>query len=259
MITTDLMTPAADAAGARYQGLVDAWSLIYADALGALDFGTPRMIERAGEEAYNLARAFLDTETGIVAEKIATIAHEALRAASRDLGVDDADDLPAHASETLSATQGYLVREITIQIERDIAQLQQSLRQTALQVKIAAAAQGISERAALIQHRIGSNETPAFHFRDRRNGKWPSRLFVRSTWRQSLLSAFNEVTLCMLAEHGIETAEVAHAHGKAGVHGMELALSSNSSLPAYGEVRNDIFHPNAEAILVVPGIHRSVP
>lgn len=256
MMTLNLMTSAADAAGARYQVLVDAWSAAYQSALALQTFGSARAIEDLGQEAYGLARTYLAAEERFIAQALADISSDALTDATADLGDTRTSELSEPASELVSATQGYLMREITIQIERDIAQLQHAMRQTALQVKLAAAAQGITPRAALFQLQIGSNTNPELHFRDRRAAKWPSRLFIRTTWRQSLLSVFNEVTLTVLADAGISFAEVRHTHGKAGVHGMQVSMGSNSALPAYGEIRNDIFHPNAEALLVVPVQHR---
>ncbi|MCP1540063.1 hypothetical protein [Methylorubrum extorquens] len=257
MITTQKMTPAADAAGARYQTFVDGLSIIYAEAIGARDAGNASVIARAATRAYDLSRLFLEKETEAVKAAFGEIASDALSAANDDLGSDDTLELEDAASETLSATASYLLREITIQIERDIAQLQQAIRQTFLHARLNAQAAGTSLRRALLEHQFSSREAPAFHFRDRRNGKWPSRLFVRSTWRQALLSVFNEVTLTVLAAHGIGTAQIEHAHAKAGVHGQLVALGSNTALPAYGEIRNDIFHPNAEAVLRVPEQHRS--
>lgn len=259
MITTEKMTPAADAAGARYQTLVDAWQRIYTEALDNPAFGAGSVFERAQDQAYEVARDYLAAEQERIGDAIGEIVSEALSDAHRALSVEHAHELPGPAGELLSATQGYLLREISIQIERDIAALLQGLRNTAIQVSLMARAKGLSPRAALMQHRIGSNESLAFHFRDRRNAKWHSRLFIRSVWRQALLSVFNEITLCVLADHGIETAEVFHAHAKAGVHGQELAISANTALPTYGEVRGEIFHPNAEAILTVPARFRSQP
>lgn len=251
------MTSRSDAAGGRYQDLVDGWNAIYERSLSDRTFGSAALIERAGEEAYALAHAYLSHEAVAIGYALREIATDALSAASNDLGVNDTRELGEAAGALLSETEHYLQREITIQVERDIAQLQQAMRQTALHVRLVAQARGMTIRAALMQQRIGSTEGPAFYFRDRRSARWPSRLFVRTTWRQALLSAFNEITMTVLAESGISIAEVHHASAKAGVHEMQIAFGPNTQLPAYGEIRNDIFHPNAEAHLVVPAQYRS--
>lgn len=256
MTTLNRMTQAADAAGARYQALVDAWGAVYGESLAARDAGHVPAVERAGTRAYELARTYLEAERTHVTDAITRVATDALSDAADDLGETSERASAAAVSELLSATGEYLLREITIQIERDVAQLQQAVRQTFLQAQLTARAQGSTVRRALLEHQIASTQSPAFYFRDRRSSKWPSRLFVRTTWRQALLSAYNETVLSMLAEAGIPVAEIEHAHGKAGVHGLQIALGPNSALPAYGEIRNDIFHPNAEARLRVPAIHR---
>jgi hypothetical protein len=255
-MTLNLMTAAADAAGARYQSLVDAWGALYTEALGQRDAGYVSAVERAGSRAYELARTYLEAERGFVTRDVRQFAADGLSDASDDLGDTTERATTAAASELLSATEHYLLREITIQIERDIAQLQQAVRHTFLQAQLTARATGTTVRRALMEHQFASAEAPAFYFRDRRSSKWPSRLFVRTTWRQALLSAYNEMVLAVLSEAGIPVAQVEHAHGKAGVHGLQLAFGPNSALPSYGEVRNDIFHPNAEARLRVPESHR---
>lgn len=255
-MTLNLMTQAADAAAARYQAHVDAWGALYTEALGQRDAGYVPAVERAGSRAYELARVYLTAEEGHVTAAIRQVSADALSDASDDLGSTTERALTEAASELLSATEHYLLREITIQIERDVAQLQQAIRHTFLQAQLTARAKGSTVRRALIEHQIASTEAPAFYFRDRRSSKWPSRLFIRTTWRQALLSAYNEVVLAVLSEAGITVAEVQHAHGKAGVHGLQLALGPSSALPSYGEVRNEIFHPNAEARLRVPAALR---
>lgn len=251
------ITAAADAAGTRYQALVDAWGTLYADSLNERDAGHLPAVTRAGERAYELARTYLEIERGHIEASIRASASEALSDASDDLGSASERTTTEAASELLSATEAYLLREIVIQVERDIAQLQQAVRQTFLQAQLTAQATGGTVRRALLEHQLASNQAPAFYFRDRRSSKWPSRLFVRTVWRQCLLSAYNETVLAILATAGIATAEVEHATAKAGVHGMIVAFGANTALPSYGEIRNDIFHPNAEARLRVPETHRS--
>ena len=79
----------------------------------------------------------------------------------------------------------------------------------------------------------------------RSSSKWPSRLFIRTTWRQALLSAYNEVVLAVLSEAGITVAEVQHAHGKAGdpleAERLFLEMVSDGAAPnriSYNSVAN---------------------
>ena len=124
--------------------------------------------------------------------------------------------------------------------------------QTALQVTVASKSEGISLQTALAQYRIGNAAELHFFFHDRRNQKWPSRKFIRAVWRHHLLTAFNEVTLLTLAEHGVTTARIEHINPKADSNGLLVAMNSSTELPTYAEIRNEIFHPNSDAILAYP-------
>lgn len=253
MITQTVMSPAADAAAERYGLLTQAWASVFDDTLMAPDFGHQPAFDRAVMQAFEIARTFLETERIIISDRLDAIASEAHTDALAQISVTDARERPDAAGELLVATKHYLEREITIQIERDVTSLQRALRQVALQVMLTARSQRITPRAALMQYRVGSTGELQFSFLDRRSQKWPSRRFVRTVWRQALLSVFNEVTLLTLADHGLDYALVSHVSGKAEVDGMRVALATNSSFPSYGEIRDEIFHPNADAILVAPG------
>ena len=249
MNVTIAMTAEAEAAAVRYGMLVDGWRSIYQREMDASDFGSARQMNRVSEQAYAIGRQFLDTEAGLIEESSMIIVREALRATSDELATPAAETLTDAVRDHLGDAENYLLHELSIQIERDIAFLKQSLRKAALQVTIAARAQRIPLRAALIQYRIGNTTELHFFFHDRRNQKWPSRKFVRAVWRHHLLALYNEVVLLTLADHGIETAMIRHADPNYHSHGLVIAMSSGTSLPTYSEIRNEIFHPNSDAVL----------
>lgn len=243
------MTSEAEAAAQRYGTLVESWRSLYQRALDAHDFGMPRVIARVEREAYELAHRFLADETAHIERATGQIALDAQGATFAELSVTDADEFTEAVSDHLSEAESYLNRELAIQIERDIAFLKLSLRRAMLQVSIAARAQRIATRTALIQYRIGNAQELHFFFHDRGNQKWPSRKFVRAVWRHHLLAVYNEVVLLTLSDHGLEEAEVRHLNPKSDVHLMRIAMGAGTSLPTYAEIRNEVFHPNADAIL----------
>lgn len=253
MITNVVMTPAAEAAAQRYGLMIEGWRAIFRNALSVQDFGTERAMNRARDEVYAIARTYLHSEGNIILERMTAVASEARRDALSSLGSSASLELPVDASELVSATQQYLLNEIAIQIERDIAMFTMALRQAVLQIRLVAQVNGIGQQMAQLQYQAGNSQELHFFYHDRANKRWPSRKFVRAIWRQSLLSVFNEVMLLTLADHGFDHAEVQHLHEKAGVHGLKVAMGMSASLPSYGEIRIDVFHPNAEAILTVPG------
>jgi len=244
-----LMTEEAELAALRYATLVEGWRALYARALDAADFGTPRQLRRVEEEAYAIARTFLEQEARAITEATTNIAYRAYRTTLEELSVETSDEIPEAVSEHLNAAESYLRHELSVQIERDIAFLKHSLRRTILQVNLAARSKGVPHRAALMEYRIGNAAELHFFFHDRGNQKWPSRKFVRAVWRHHLLAVYNEVVLMTLADHGLEKAQVSHLNPTSQYHGQVIAMSAGSSLPIYAEIRNEVFHPNSDAIL----------
>ena len=249
---TQLMTTEAEAASARYKHLIEGWRSLFMKSLDQAKFGAGTTVADLVSQAYDMARSYLEDERSIVARETESFASEAHTATLDALSSQDARELTDDALEHLDALERFLLNEITIQIERDIAFLRQAYLRVVLQVRIAARSQRTTDRAALLQYRIGNAVELNFFFHDRRNQRWPSQKFIRAIWRQHLLSSYNETVLVALAEHGIRSAEIQHASPASDVHGMRIALSANTSLPTYAEIRNEIFHPNAEAILKAP-------
>jgi hypothetical protein len=251
MIITQIISGEADSAANRYGMLVEAWRASYARALDQSHFGTPKQLQQILVDAYAVAGLFLDAERQLIADVSDKIALEAQQATLDQLGAASASTLADAVSEHVRASDAYLEREVMIQIERDIAFLQMSVRRTYLNVSMSARAQNLATRAALMQYRIGNASELNFFFHDRRNQKWPSRRFVRAVWRQHLLSVYNETVLLTLIEHGLDTALIEHADKKAPPHGMEISVNSDSELPNYAEIKDDLFHPNADAFLTM--------
>jgi hypothetical protein len=250
MNVTQMMSAMADAAGQRYGMLIEGFKGLYSRALDDADFGTARQLNRVVADAYAMAHLFLAGETVEIEDALEEIAQQALTATREELGVTDADELPDDINEHVSDFESYLINELSIQIERDIAFLKKALRNIYLVVTVASRAQGLPLRTALLQLRIGSATDVEFHVRDRRGARWPSRRFVRSTWRHNLLAAYNDIVLMTLADHGVDVAQIKHTDPTSTWHGMEVAMTPQADMPTYAEVRDDAFHPNSEAVLV---------
>lgn len=246
------LTREAEAATARYGMLTDAWRSIFHANLNSPRFGTPGALDEAVSEAFVVAQHYLSTEDGVIERTAAEIAVEARVATKRALASIDTSELSDAALEHLGATENYIHSELVAQIHRDIALLRQSIQRVALEVSIAARARGISQRVALIEYRIGNHADLQFMFHDRHARKWASKKFVRAMFRHAMLGVYNESVLITLSEHGVARARIVHTDPKAEVHGMILALGSNTDRPTYSEIRNEIFHPNADAILAAP-------
>lgn len=249
MIPTQKMSAYAEAAAERYGHLIAAFRSLYQSSLNANDFGSARQMENLLKQAYTIAHAYMNTERTVLHGAFEQIASDARRTTLEQMNVTLAEDSENDAGDTLESIYEHLLREIAIQIERDIVFLGESLRRAWLQVRLAARSKGISTRAALGEFRIGASSDLQFFFHDRGNAKWPSRKFVRAVTRHHLLNAYNEVVLTLLADHGFEIAEVEHVNPNADSNGMQIAMSPGSELPTYAEIRNEIFHPNSDAIV----------
>jgi hypothetical protein len=249
MTVTQLMTTMAEAAATRYGLLLDGWTALYGIALDDPRFGAPVQLSQITEGAYAMARRFLMAEGVYMEDGFTVIAREALTATNAELSVTDSSELPDAVDEHVSAFIEHLTSVLSIQIERDIATLKKTLQQTILGVTLAAAAQRLPLRTALIQHRIAANTDIKFGFTDRRSAKWPARRYVRTIWRHDLIALYNDVVLMTLANAGVDTAEVRHTDTSSDMHGLKISIVDNTDLPTLADIRDEAFHPNAEAIL----------
>lgn len=251
------LTEEAEAGAARYSLVTEAWRGLFASAIAGSDFGSPSASTRVIEEAYAIASDFLTEERRRIADACKEIAVEARQRALSAISSIDAEMLTDAALEHLSETQRYMSDELVAQVHRDIALLRSTLQRVSLEVAIASRSRGISKTTALMEYRIGNAADLQFVFHDRQSRKWSSKKFVRAVWRHTLLAVYNESILMTAADHGLTRVRVEHENADAESHGMIIALGSNSEFPTYSEIRNEVFHPNANAVLAVELSHVS--
>jgi hypothetical protein len=251
MTITAIMTARADAAAQRYEMLVDGLRAIYSRALDMANFGSAQASADAIANAYTIARRYLEAEENEIEAASDAVSEAAKTATLEALKSKTSEHLDEQIESVLSDSDEYLTQEIRIQVERDIAFLRQALQKTALNVTIAARAQRLPVRAALMQYRTGRAQELHFFFHDRSNKRWPSRKFIRAVWRKHLLSIYNETVLLTIADHGIDRAQVVHEDPNAENHGLEVAINEGSAAVSYAEIREEIFHPNANAVLAL--------
>ncbi len=249
MIVSQFISTEADLAVERYGAVLSAFQLSYARALNQPHFGSPKQLAEIAAGAYAIASFYLQSEGGFIEIASTAVALEAQRVTLEQLSAASVITLSEAISEHANESDAHLSREITIQVERDIAMLTHTLRKTILSVGMAARAAQIAPRQALMQHRVSASNELSFVFLDRSASKWPSLRFLRSLWRQHLLAIYNETVLLTLSDHGIEQAEVQHTDEKAPVHGMIISIVEDPELPSYSDILSDVFHPNSEAIL----------
>ena len=238
----------ADSAGDRYGQLLDT---LRGMQMRLLEIHGARhsFVAALGEEAYAIARSYLENESAHISQAIEEIASDARTDAGQQLQYREALEETEALSELLSETERYLYNVIAIQIERDIATLREQGRQTLTQIRHSASLQNQSFRSALIQHRISNARETEFFFYARNAAKWPSRRYIRTSWRHTLLSVYNETIIALLVEHGETAARIDHPDASYHAQGRVISLIDGAALPTYLEVRNELFHPNSDAIL----------
>lgn len=249
MTALDLLNNMVQEAGSRYENFVSGLRLLYANAITHPNFGTAG--HRTG--IMNLARKagkdFLDAEASEMELDVDEIFGEAFQTTIAELRSGKSEEVPVLVSEHLQATLDYLFSEAQAQVQRDISSLQAQLQAAIFHISVASRARNTSFKSSQMEYRLFSAEGVKFGFRDRAGKTWNSERFYRTFYRQSLLSVYNETVVIVLADHGLTRAEVYHLDGKAEVDGMIIAFSPNGELPTYSEIRDVVFHPNANAIL----------
>lgn len=246
-------TGEADAAGQRYVGMIAAWRGIYERAIAG-DIGSPRSLRALSEQAYEIARVYLDAERKLLAAAFDGIALQARIDVLNDaVAVDDAQNSEGRVSELLSASESYALNEIVVQIERDVAFIVRQARNAALSIELTARSLGVSRQAAQIQYRARGAGDLRFYFNDRVGRKWPSQKFVRAVVRGSLLDLYNQTVMATLIEAGVDTAKVRHADPASKWHDFEITLVPARDMPIYEEIREEAFHANSDAVLAHPG------
>jgi hypothetical protein len=245
-----VFTQDAEQAAQRYLVLVTALRGIHARAVTSPDLGSAKLANAIARDAYEVGRSFASGEEAIIAERTAATARNSRRETLLAIGATGtAETLPGRTSELLTSSQSELHSEIVVQIERDVTFLKRALRSAAMEVEIAAQAQGIARRAAQIQRQLRTPGELRFHFQDRTGRRWPSQKFVRVVWRQHLLDVHNQVVMATLAEHGLDRAMIRHPDPRHRYAGQVIGLVPGLGLPTYAEIREEAFHPNAEAVL----------
>ncbi|MBX4911361.1 hypothetical protein HJA82_29045 [Rhizobium bangladeshense] len=239
------LTELAGLATVRYGLFTDGLRAIYRRALNSQVLDD----SEAAREAAQLALTFLGSEREAMQAAILEIAEIAHRETLDEIASNDTEKLADEALEHLSVSASYLADELLAQASRDIATMRRSIQRVRLEVSLASRASGRSRRAAMMEYMVGNKSELEFFFHDKASRKWESKLFVRSIFRQTLLSVYNEIVLFTLADHGLDRAVVEHHSPDAQHDGMVIALSSSTELPTYSEIRETVFHPNANAWL----------
>lgn len=85
---------------------------------------------------------------------------------------------------------------------------------------------------------------------DRAGKRWSSGIYLRTSVRSALVTAYNDSYLHTLSRDGVDTAKVAYRDSENAYHGLKFSISGNAlDMPSYDSLRTIIFHPNADAVV----------
>lgn len=240
-----LLSEAADKAASRYDALADTFGALYKTALLSHDFGYAGQSQKLFTESYEAANLYFERDKQVMNDHVHEIAEAAHQRAKLKLSSVDASGLSDAAYEHLSETQTYLSNEIAAQVHRDIAHMRLSLQRAVLNVSMIERSRRIPTRQAQMAYVMKGEDDLQLQFVDRRGRRTPTRTFIRSLYRQSLLSVWNEVTLHTIADHGLDHAAVMKLDAGLEVKADRIAITD------YLAVRDSLFHPNANSFLDV--------
>jgi predicted transcriptional regulator len=239
------LSEAADAAASRYDLLASTFEAQFKTALLSPQFGYAGQQLAIYNDAYEAAGEYFTRDKEEMAGAVLEIAENAHQRAKQKIASIDASGLSDAALEHLGESQTYLSNEIAAQVHRDIANMRHSLQKTVLDVGMIARSRRIPQRQAQIAWVMNRAEDLELAFVDRRGRRTPTRTFIRSVYRQTLLSVHNEIVLHTIADHGLEHAAVMKLED-----GVEKQVE-RIALTDYADARAVYFHPNANTYLDV--------
>lgn len=234
----------AEKAADRYLNVIFGFRGAYSKAISQQDPTTAKVLSEFSANLYDIARTYLNSEEDVINSVTAEIALLSASDALSAVGAtESANDIVDALSAYLNAFKDYIRSEIAVQLERDIAAVRKKLRSIGLQAEILSGSTGISRKAAIIQLKLTDSGEFRFYFTDRQNRKWPSQKYVRTIWRQHLLSVYNEVYLYVLSKYGRKTAMVKHMDANSKSHMVTF------NIVEYEAIKDEYFHPNANAVV----------
>lgn len=232
----------AEQAAERYRLAIRAFVSVY-QAMAQI---TPSAgsIRRMSEELVEIAEVHGQGESELLALDLDWVAEKAQEDAALHLGHSPSRERDLPVSEALSASQSYVMRELSTQLQRDASQTLRQYRSIGLKAEIHRRATGLSRDASHLA--VLEADQPLRHwFQDRAGRRWPSRKFVRTLWRGALHGLYSEIYALELAKRGETRLILWHPDVNSSLFGEEVDLT----VPGMAvETMRQILHPNTRAL-----------
>lgn len=233
-------------AGERYLGVLQTFrSMLFAAEAQAFTNARANALRNS---AIDVSRAFLVSERDHIETALRETALEAIRSAQTDVAVAPVSNLPESFEAFLTQSESFLETELASQLTRDAEALVRRYREFAVETNLAMKGRQMTPRAAIAAIALQANDKMKFQFRDRGGRLYASQKFIRTVWRQTMVSLAAEFYLLEAADRGAQVVEVQHPDSNSAWNGYEIDLND---LAAFIDIRDEAFHPQSNATLKV--------
>lgn len=193
-----------------------------------------------------LAATYLETETDLIRTALTDTAQNAQEQVLEDLNAISAATIPEALKPFLEQSVDHLSVEVEAQLSRDVEALVRRYREFALEAQLAAYSRGLVKPAVTIGQ--GDQNTVRFYFRDRAGRVTASEGFIKTAWRQSLVSLGAEFYLLEAVNRGATKVVVVNPDPNHEFQGREISLTDEDG-QSFTDLRDQIFHPNTDSVL----------
>ena len=199
-----------------------------------------RSVDALRSSATAIGDNYLLNEKAAAWVAIAEAALAAKNSAETDVHAPVTRTVTTFEKELLSQSEDFLLTSIRAQIIRDVETLVQRYRVFAIEAQLFPSA----------AKTVAAIDRVNFEFMDRAGRVYSSTRYIRTTWRQTLVSLAAEFYLLGAISHGVEVVTVQNPDPENQWIGFEISLTDlNSDTPSFLHVRDEIFHPNSNATL----------
>lgn len=201
-------------------------------------------------------RAQLDRELATIASHTAATMSSQVLAHTNDVVMAAIENVDAKASKTtLGVIDTFVVPNIeSLQLTLRNALVVDSSVVRKLFINFQWQVQTLSSRegllSAVFKARAGKVAELPFDRPDRAGRMRSSTLQTRLSTRHALITAYNDTASYLICANGEDIAKVAHSDSEHIANGMLFSITgTHAYLPTYMSVREEIFHPNVQALV----------
>jgi hypothetical protein len=202
-----------------------------------------KSIKSFEQEASNLARLYLEGEIE-QCQRAEVAIKQYIESDFAKTGMDaEVLDNPEYMNY-LSDFTSYVYSSIRHQVSKDILFATQRLRVESIKL--------LNSNFNYMQTIIDYKE-PEFVFNDKAGRNLPSKKYIRTMVRDYFVKSYNDIFVENLILHNIDAVQVYHIDQTHKHYGLILSVNNNDNELNYFKVRDDIFHPNSNAVLMMVG------